>query len=169
MSDKKENSEDFLSMWRKKNVSEIERPSVIGDALNQLETIKKENDILKNKINDNIELIKNSENVLKNAVNEKNRFRNENEQISGEFQKKIQNLEWLLKQKDEEVELKINQIKSKDLEIETLKRKIDQPISPPPSPIGMNEGLSRELQSKLNKTNSEVNRLIEENDSLKKN
>ncbi|MBN1214449.1 MAG: hypothetical protein JXA99_03300 [Candidatus Lokiarchaeota archaeon] len=164
MSDKKENTEDFLSIWRKKNAPGSERPSVIGDALEELETIKRENMTLRNKINENINLIRNSESVLKNALDERDMYKQQNQYLSDDFQKKIQNLEWLLKQKDEEVELKINQIKNKEIEINELKQQTNQSSS---FNQGANSGLVQELQSKITKMNSEIDSLKEENNSLK--
>lgn len=167
MSDKEKNSEDFLSLWRKKTASELGKPSAIGDALNQLEKIKNENELLRLKINDNIELIKNSESVLKNAVDERNKFKEDKGQIINEFNKKIENLEWLLKQKDEEVELKIKQIMNKDYEIEEMKKKLNQNSSSGISSSGVNKSLIEDLQSQLSKKKSEIQKFIEENLSLK--
>lgn len=167
MSDKEKNSEDFLSLWRKKTASELDKPSAIGDALNQLEKIKNENELLRLKINDNIELIKNSESVLKNAVDERNKFKEDKGQIINEFNKKIENLEWLLKQKDEEVELKIKQIMNKDYEMEEMKKKLNQNSSSGISSNGVNKSLIEDLQSQLSKKKSEIQKFIEENLSLK--
>ena len=167
MSDKEKNSEDFLSLWRKKTASELDKPSAIGDALNQLEKIKNENELLRLKINDNIELIKNSESVLKNAVDERNKFKEDKGQIINEFNKKIENLEWLLKQKDEEVELKIKQIMNKDYEMEEMKKKLNQNSSSGISSSGVNKSLIEDLQSQLSKKKSEIQKFIEENLSLK--
>ncbi|MBY8982237.1 MAG: hypothetical protein KGD57_04755 [Candidatus Lokiarchaeota archaeon] len=167
MSDKEKNSEDFLSLWRKKTASELDKPSAIGDALNQLEKIKNENELLRLKINDNIELIKNSESVLKNAVDERNKFKEDKGQIINEFNKKIENLEWLLKQKDEEVELKIKQIMNKDYEIEEMKKKLNQNSSSGIPFSGVNKSLIEDLQSQLSKKKSEIQKFTEENLSLK--
>ena len=167
MSDKEKNSEDFLSLWRKKTASELDKPSAIGDALNQLEKIKNENELLRLKINDNIELIKNSESVLKNAVDERNKFKEDKGQIINEFNKKIENLEWLLKQKDEEVELKIKQIMNKDYEMEEMKKKLNQNSSSGISSNGVNKSLIEDLQSQLSKKKSEIQKFTEENLSLK--
>ncbi len=159
MSNEKNNSEDFLSLWRKKTASDLERPSAIGEALNQLEKIKDENEKLRNKINDNIELIKNSENYLKNVVDERDKLKSEKEQIINDSKKKNENLEWLLKQKEEEISLKITQIKNKDSEIFELKSKRNNLGSSGAISTGVNKSLIEDLQFELSKRKAEIEKL----------
>ena len=62
--------EDFVGMLKKMKTN-MKSPSVIGDALEKLEILQKENEQLKEQLNKSINLIHSSEKVLQKALDEK--------------------------------------------------------------------------------------------------
>ena len=66
MPDENEKIEDFMSLWKKKNDDPSNTPSVIGDTLNQMDALKKENQELRKKISENIVLISKTEEIIRN-------------------------------------------------------------------------------------------------------
>ena len=75
MPEDNEKVEDFISLWRKKMENEIDKPSVIGETLERIKEVEKENEQLRNKINENIELITKTEVIIKNTIDENQRLK----------------------------------------------------------------------------------------------
>jgi hypothetical protein len=164
MPEENENVEDFISLWRKKMVSEVKTPSVIGETLDKVEVIEKENELLRNKIRENIELISKSENVIKSIIEEKNRLVEEKNLAVLQAEQKLKALEGILLEKDQE-------ILSKDTDIAELKYQLNNAISHQnknaleASKEGFDSNLIAELQSELV---IKKNQLIELNQDLNK-
>ncbi len=164
-----EKVEDFISLWKKKITSE-NQSSVIGESLNKIESLQKENEDLRNKISANINLITRSEEILKSVVAEKEKLKVEKEEAVAEISIKFNNLQVenselnnkvksmikLLLEKDEE-------IKSKDSLISYLQT-TSVSASVPTTPA--NNALVEELQSDLNKRKSNVTALESKISSL---
>jgi chromosome segregation ATPase len=152
--------DDFISLWKKKIATE-NKESIIGDSLDKVEALQKENNELRKKISDNIDLITKSEEILKNIVNEKEKLNIEKEEAIAEFSIKNQQLEKenselnlkvksmikLLLEKDEEIKAKSNII----LQLQTAS-------STPSIQSPINDSLLEELQTE----NSKKKKLIEE-------
>jgi chromosome segregation ATPase len=77
MPEEKEKVEDFVSLWRKKMKTEIDKPSAIGDTLDKIKEVEKENEDLRKKITDNIELITKTEEIIKKTIDENERLKEE--------------------------------------------------------------------------------------------
>ncbi len=138
MSDENEKDEDFMSMWRKKMITEIKRPSVIGETLDKVDSLQKENEELRQKLEDNVGLIVKSEDVIKKLMNEKNSIMKELDTFKR------------LTEANQEIEFDINAYESLK---EQLVKKDDQILR-----------LDRELREKLNK----LELLTTENEALNK-
>ncbi len=70
MPEDNEKVEDFISLWRKKMENEGNKPSAIRDTLERMQEVEKENQLLRNKIQDNIELISKTEQIIKSTMEE---------------------------------------------------------------------------------------------------
>ncbi len=157
-----EKVEDFISLWKKKITSE-NQSSVIGESLNKIESLQKENDDLRKKIAANINLITRSEEILKSVVAEKEKLKVEKEEAvveisikvnelkveNSELSSKVKSMIKLLLEKDEE-------IKAKDSLISHLQT-TGISTSGPTTPV--NSALVEELQYDLNKRKSNVTNL----------
>ena len=75
MPEKNEKVEDFISLWRKKMETEIDKPSAIMETLEKIKEVEKENEELRNKIKDNIELISKTEKMVKSTIEENERLK----------------------------------------------------------------------------------------------
>ena len=101
MSEEQENT-DFVERLKKMR-NDMKTPSVIGDTVNKLEEIKKENEDLKEKIKIKDELIKRSEELLKKTLEAREKLRKENEDTLNRLQLDIGEKDETLKQKDKEL------------------------------------------------------------------
>ena len=77
MPEDNEKVEDFISLWRKKMETEIQKPSAIADTLDRMKEVEKENEDLRNKIKQNIELISKTEQIVKQTLDENERLKEE--------------------------------------------------------------------------------------------
>ncbi|MFX0073444.1 MAG: hypothetical protein ACFFAO_20390, partial [Candidatus Hermodarchaeota archaeon] len=75
MSEEKKD-EDFVGMLKRMK-SDMDTPSVIGDALEKLEKLQNENAQLREQLSSNIDLISSSEDVLKKTLEEKEKLKEE--------------------------------------------------------------------------------------------
>ena len=57
MQENNEKVEDYMSLWKKKMDGDDKAPSVIGETLEKIEQLQKENMELRNKITENLELM----------------------------------------------------------------------------------------------------------------
>jgi chromosome segregation ATPase len=195
MPEDNEKVEDFISLWRKKMETEMKKPSVIGDTLERIKDVEKENEDLRNKIKQNIDLLSRTEKVIKETIEENERLKEQlkqkpigssvaNEIIKQEnikLKEKIKQIERLNLEKDEELNEKEREIAELIIESYSTQR---QP-EPTPSIVTDSEStvtnaLIEELQSELskkklvitefeksNKTKDiKINELMEENKSL---
>ena len=75
MPENNEKVEDFISLWRKKMENEGDKPSAIRDTLERIQEVEKENQLLRNKIQDNIQLISKTEQIIKGTMEENERLK----------------------------------------------------------------------------------------------
>jgi len=168
MPEENEKVEDFISLWKKKVSSENKSPSVIGETLNKVEGLQRENDQLRKKIAENIELISKSEDILKKVVEEKEKLKiekqeaimdinikfNEIEKENAELSSKVKSMVQLLLEKDDEIKLLKNSPQQ-------LSREIIQQ-----SP-GVNDAIIEDLQSELSKKRIQISDLENQISELK--
>ena len=117
MPEDNEKVEDFISLWKKKMETENNnRPSVIGETMNKLEILQRENQELRQKIAENVQLIGKTEEILKKAAQEKEQLKIEKEQsLQGikirmgqmeaeneELSKKVKSMVQLVMEKDQD-------------------------------------------------------------------
>ena len=159
-----EKIEDFISLWKKKMATNNKSPSVLGETLNKLELLERENEQLRAKISENIELIRRSEDILKRAVEEKEQLRLEKDEATKkvsvnlheikqenlELSNKVKSMVKLLLEKDEDIKLKENEILSLKNEIAFSRLESEQSVKP------VNEALIEELQSELLKKKNQI-------------
>jgi len=118
MPEDNEKVEDFISLWKKKMETENNnRPSVIGETMNKLEILQRENQELRQKIAENVQLIGKTEEILKKAAQEKEQLKTEKEQSlqgikirmtqmeaeNAELSNKVKNMVQLIMEKDQEI------------------------------------------------------------------
>lgn len=191
MPEDNEKVEDFISLWRKKMETEIKKPSVIGDTLERIKAVEKENEELRNKIKENIDLISRTEKFIKETLNENERLRqaqmsggigvNNVKQENLKLYDRIKTLETMILEKDAELNEREREIA--ELRIESYST--PRPTEPKPE-IGtdidstVTNALIEDLKSELSKKKSliseyeetiktkdtEINELMEENKSL---
>ena len=141
MSEEQEKT-DFVEKLRQMR-NDMKTPSVIGDTVNKLEEIKKENEDLKEKIKIKDELIKRSEELLKKTLEAREKLRKENEETLNRLQLDIGEKDEILKQKDKELyDLRLKAENS--LEEPDIKEKL---ISISDSVV--NEALQLDLQNQI--------------------
>ena len=70
MAEDNEKVEDFVSLWKKKMKTDPNKPSAIGETLDKLKDLDRENEVLRSKIKDNIDLISKTEEVFKSTIKE---------------------------------------------------------------------------------------------------
>ena len=92
MPEENEKVDDFISLWKKKIASE-NKDTAIGDSINGIEELQKENENLKLKIAENLQLITKSEDMLKNVIHEKEKLKLEKEETLTELSLKINDLQ----------------------------------------------------------------------------
>jgi chromosome segregation ATPase len=157
-----EKVEDFISLWKKKITSE-NQSSVIGESLNKIESLQKENNDLRKKIAANINLITRSEEILKSVVAEKEKLKVEKEEAVVEISIKVNELKVENSELSSKVKSMIKLLLEKDEEIKTKDSLISHmqttgiSTSGPTTPV--NNALVEELQSDLNKRKSNVTSL----------
>ena len=125
MPEDNEKVEDFISLWKKKMETESNnRPSVIGETMNKLEILQRENQELREKIAENVQLIGKTEEILKKAAQEKEQLKTEKEQSlqgikirltqmeaeNAELSNKVKNMVQLIMEKDQEINSLHNKI-----------------------------------------------------------
>ncbi len=141
MSEEQENT-DFVEKLKQMR-NNMKTPSVIGDTVNKLEEIKKENEDLKEKIKIKDELIKRSEELLKKTLEAREKLRIENQDAINRLQSDLGEKDEILKQKDKELyELRLKVENS--LEEPDIKEKL---ISISDSVV--NEALQLDLQNQI--------------------
>jgi chromosome segregation ATPase len=185
MPEDNEKIEDFISLWRKKMKNDMTTPSAIGETLDRIKEIEKENEELRNRIKENIELISKTEKIVQNTIEENERL---NEQIkqgrmtSGEEINNIQRenvqlnntiltLERNLTEKEVEIRARNNEITELKIKLEEAMKSIDS--SSADKDADVTAALIEDLQSELSRKKSQIeefenkiSELTEENESL---
>ncbi|MFX1327001.1 MAG: hypothetical protein ACFE91_02510 [Promethearchaeota archaeon] len=188
MPEDNEKVEDFISLWRKKMEVEKDRSSAIGETLERIKEVEKENEELRNKIKMNIDLFSKTEEIVRNTLEENERLKRELKQagmkggikVSEVQQKtidltnKVKSLEQNLAEKEKELGLRINEINKLKMKIQTIStpaKPLDKPISETESIV--TKELIDNLQSELSKKKkqiddleSKIKDLTEENKAL---
>ena len=165
MPEENEKVEDFVSLWKKKMNADSSKPSVIGETLDRLQQAEKENEVLRNKIQENINLISKTEEIFKTTINENERLKEEIKQarmIGGvkssdiqqenkELSSKVQNLVANLTKKEEDLRISNN-------EINNLKKKIEAVLTTQNSaPVSAEiNSIIQGLQSDISKKSSNI-------------
>ncbi len=188
MPEDKEKVEDFISLWRKKMETEIQKPSAIGETLDRIGEVEKENEDLRNKIKQNIELISKTEEIVKKTLEENERLKeevkkagiadgknvHEIQQEKLELNNKVKSITNSLIEKDEQIRTKVNELALLQNKISDLSKQLESTASSiSEKEEGINQALIDELKSELAKRKSQINefeqkieRLTEENKSL---
>jgi len=175
MPEDNEKVEDFISLWRKKMETEIDKPSAIGETLDRIKEVEKENEELRKKIEQNIELISKTERIIKQTIDENEELKeqvkrgglssginvSELHQKNVDLNNKIINLEKKFAEKEAE-------LRAKSHEVTELKNELESKLK-----SGATSGLIEELKSNLAKNKSyiddlekRINELTEENEVL---
>ncbi|MFX1294902.1 MAG: hypothetical protein ACFFD2_08620 [Promethearchaeota archaeon] len=159
---------DFVSLWRKKMEDEMKKPSVIGDTLEKIKLVEKENEELRAKIKQNIDLISRTEKLIKETIEENERLKDKLSQRQKEvgsrvaaeiikqesikLKEEIKKLDRIILEKDEELNKKEREIA--ELRIESYSRP-KQPESTSnilsDSDLTVTNALIEELQVELSK------------------
>ncbi|MFW9971944.1 MAG: hypothetical protein ACFFDF_17275 [Candidatus Odinarchaeota archaeon] len=184
MPEENEKIEDFISLWKKKMENEGDKPSAIGETLERIKEVERENELLRNKIKDNIELISRTEKVIESTIKENENLKAQLKQ-SGKgtgtkvnilqeenivLNNKIINLERQIAEKEVELRARSNKIIDLESKLETASKLT---IKPPINESGKDTKLVNDLRSELAEKNSQidkledkVNGLTEENENL---
>ncbi|MFX1502490.1 MAG: hypothetical protein ACFFDH_16130 [Promethearchaeota archaeon] len=185
MPEDNEKIEDFISLWRKKMESDITTPSAIGETLERIKELEKENKELRNKIQENIELISKTEKIIKNTIEENERLKEQIKQggmTSGEDINNIQQenvqlnntiitLERNLTEKEVEIRARNNEITELKIKLEENMKLLNN--SAPDKDSEVTKALVDNLQSELSKKKDQIDEyekkvkdLTNENESL---
>lgn len=187
MPEDNEKVEDFISLWRKKMETEITRPSAIGETLERIQEVEKENEELRKKIKENIELFSKTEEIVKNTIEEKERLKEQLKQagMTGgvvrdvqqenmELNTKILSLEKNLTEKEIELRARNNEITDLKTKLDIVSRNqqsVDKFV--PETDSTVTTALIDNLQSELSKKKTQIdelenriNALTEENEAL---
>lgn len=155
--------EDFVGMLKKMKTN-MKSPSVIGDALDKLEILQKENEQLKEQLNKSINLIHSSEEVLRKALDEKERLK-EDGRIAMEklgediIDLKNQNsdLQNLLLGKNEEFQQKEKEISGLKTIAETVSKELEaKKKGIPQTDSAISQALVEDLSSELSKRRVQI-------------
>ncbi|MFW9772811.1 MAG: hypothetical protein ACFFEO_11705 [Candidatus Thorarchaeota archaeon] len=170
MPDDKEKVEDFISLWRKKMLNDPNKPSAIGETLERIKEVERENEELRNKIKDNIELMTKTEEIVRKTIEENNKLKEQinrasliktsgSEQLQEENQKlknQVNNLMQRINEIEEKLRIKNKQIIETNTKLgETLKKMESMTQSASEQDTTTNP-LVEELQSELSKKKSQI-------------
>ncbi len=171
MPEENEKIEDFISLWKKKIASE-NKPSAIGDSLNKIEDLQKENEILKLKIAENLQLITKSEEILNSAIQEKEKLKLEKEEALTDATFRINELQQENVNLSNKVNSMVNLLQEKDKSISQFQN-TQIPIKT--TQVNLNNTIVEELKGELSKKNTHIQALEEkikglqlENENLSK-
>lgn len=159
--------EDFVGMLKKMKTN-MKSPSVIGDALDKLEILQKENEQLKEQLNKSINLIHSSEQVLQKALDAKERLKEDGriameklgvdiidlKNQNSELTSKVKDLQNLLHEELQQKEKEISGLKTiaetVSKELEAKKKGIPQTDS------AVSQALVEDLSSELSKRKVQI-------------
>lgn len=170
MPDDKEKVEDFISLWRKKMLNDPNKPSAIGETLERIKEVERENEELRNKIKDNIDLMTKTEEIVRKTIEENNKLKEQinqasliktsgSEQLQEENQKlknQVNNLMQRINEIEEKLRIKNKQIIETNTKLgETLKKMESMTQSASEQDTTTNT-LVEELKSELSKKKSQI-------------
>ena len=162
--------EDFVGMLKRMK-NDMKTPSVIGDALDKLETLQKENEQLKQQLDKSINLIHSSEQVLQKALDEKERLKEDGrlameklgldiidlKNQNSELTNKVKDLQNLLLGKNEELQLKENEITELKIIAETASKELEAKKKfIPQTDSTVSQALVEDLSSELSKRKVQI-------------
>ena len=171
MPEDKEKVEDFISLWRKKMMTESNKSSAIGETLKRIQEVEQENEQLRNKIQANIDLITRTEEVVSNTIAENERLKEEvrkSGSIGGrdvsviqqenlDLTNKVKNLTMSLTERDNVLSLKDNEIAELKVELNEATTAVqfmaDTASEDTPE---VSKALIEDLQSELSKKKTQV-------------
>ncbi|MFX0012094.1 MAG: hypothetical protein ACFE9R_17405, partial [Candidatus Hermodarchaeota archaeon] len=162
MPEENEKVEDFISLWKKKIASE-NKTTAIGDSINGIEELQKENENLKLKIAENLQLITKSEDMLKTVIHEKEKLKLEKEETLTELSLKINDLQQENLNLNNKINTLMNDLLKKEEEIkqkDEMVKAIEMLDSP--NNIGqeeVNSALMDELKGELTKQKNQITTL----------
>jgi len=174
MPEDKEKVEDFISLWRKKMMTESNKSSAIGETLKRIQEVEQENEQLRNKIQANIDLITRTEEVVSNTIAENERLKEEvrkSGSIGGrdvsviqqenlDLTNKVKNLTMSLTERDNVLSLKDNEIAELKVELNEATTAVqfmaDTASEDTPE---VSKALIEDLQSELSKKKTQVSEL----------
>jgi len=174
MPEDKEKVEDFISLWRKKMMTESNKSSAIGETLKRIQEVEQENEQLRNKIQANIDLITRTEVVVSNTIAENERLKEElrkSGSIGGrdvsviqqenlDLTNKVKNLTMSLTERDNVLSLKDNEIAELKVELNEATTAVqfmaDTASEDTPE---VSKALIEDLQSELSKKKTQVSEL----------
>ncbi|MFX0083425.1 MAG: hypothetical protein ACFE94_16890 [Candidatus Hodarchaeota archaeon] len=171
MPEDKEKVEDFITLWRKKMMTESDKPSAIGETLKRIQEVEQENEQLRNKIRANIDLISRTEELVRNTISENERLKEElrkSGSIGGrnisdiqqenlELNNKVKSLTMILTEKDNALSLKDNELAELRVKLNeatmTAQFLADTASEEPPD---VSKALIEDLQSELSKKKTQI-------------
>ncbi len=174
MPEDKEKVEDFISIWRKKMMTESNKSSAIGETLKRIQEVEQENEQLRNKIQANIDLITKTEEVVSNTIDENERLKEElrkSGSIGGgdvnaiqqenlDLTNQVKNLTMSLTERDNVLSLKDNEIAELKVELNEATTAVqfmaDTASEDTPD---VSKALIEDLQSELSKKKNQVSEL----------
>ncbi|MFX1441918.1 MAG: hypothetical protein ACFFHV_00765 [Promethearchaeota archaeon] len=162
MSEEKKD-EDFVGMLKRMK-TEMKSPSVIGDALEKIEMLQKENEQLKEQLNKSINLIHSSEQVLQKALDEKERIKDDGKTAMEklgedviELKNKVKELQNVLLDKTEELQQKEKQISELKITVETASSELEaKKKTMPQTDSAISQALVEDLSSELSKRKVQI-------------
>jgi len=169
--------EDFIGMLKRMK-TDMKGPSIIGDALDKIEILQKENEQLKEQLNKSISVIHSSEQVLQKTLDEKERLKedgrlameklgediidlkNQNSKLTNQ----VKDLQNLLLGKNEELQQKENEVSGLKAIAETTSKELEtQEISPE---LAKKDRYIYELEERIRNLEHHIAELAEEKASL---
>jgi chromosome segregation ATPase len=168
MQDDKKKVEDFVSLWRKKMLDDPNKPSAIGETLERIKEVEKENEELRNKIKENIELMTKTEEIIKKTIEENNRLKEEINQsatikgsgintLQEENQKlnnQVNSLLQRINEMEEKLRIKNNQIIETNTKLGEALKKVETTPESTSEPDSTTKALVDGLQLELSKKKS---------------
>jgi hypothetical protein len=167
--------EDFVDLLKRMK-TDMDKPSVIGDALDKLEKLQKENAELKEKLEKSMNFIRSSEQVLQKSFDERERIKDENSVVierlgvdivdlknqNSALTNKIKELENLLLGKNNELQQKQRELAQLRTKEEAASRELEVGSQSKPQ---SNEHIQK-LEGKINYLEQKIEQLVEENANL---
>jgi len=181
MPEDNEKVEDFITLWRKKMETEIKKPSAIGQTLDKMKEMEEENELLRNKIKENIQLITRTEEIIKSTIDENERLKAQLQQAGStggnnisnthqeniELNNKVISLEKDLTEKEVELQAKNHEIIDLKTKLDVVSRSLE---SMSDTLINTSSELTtpliNDLKSELIKKKSQIEELEKKIDDL---